>query len=74
MKEADEKRIAAGQAKLMAMICVGNTGIEDLHAGTVLVTHTGDFSDVFVTDADGRRMAWTDVSHIDDDAMGVLMR
>ena len=58
MKEADEKRIAAGQAKLMAMICVGNTGIEDLHAGTVLVTHTGDFSDVFVTDADGRRMAW----------------
>lgn len=74
MKEADEERIAARLAKLMAMICVRNTGIEDLHAGTVPVTHTGDFSDVFVTDADGRRLAWTDVSHIDDHAMGVLMR
>ncbi|SLN76935.1 hypothetical protein [Roseisalinus antarcticus] len=35
MKEADEERIAARLAKLMAMICVRNTGIEDLHAGTV---------------------------------------
>ena len=58
----------------MAMICVRNTGIEDLHAVTVPVTHTGDFSDVFVTDADGRRMAWTDVSHMDDGAMRDLMR
>jgi hypothetical protein len=74
MKEADEKRIAARLAKLMAMICVRNTGIEDLHAGIVPVTHTGDFSDVFVTDADGRRMAWTDVSHMDDGAMRALMR
>lgn len=74
MKEADEERIAARLAKLLAMICVRNTGIEDLHAGTVPVTHTGDFSDVFVTDADGRRMAWTDVSHMDDGAMRDLMR
>jgi chorismate mutase len=74
MKEADEERIAARLAKLMAIICVRNTGIEDLHAGTVPVTHTGDFSDVFVTDADGRRMAWTDVSHMDDEAMRNLMR
>ena len=56
MKKADEERIAARLAKLMAMICVRNTGIENLHAGTVPVTHTGDFSDVFVTDADGRRI------------------
>jgi hypothetical protein len=53
---------------------VRNTGIENLHAGTVPVTHTGDFSDVFVTDADGRRIAWTDVSHMDDDVMRDLMR
>ncbi len=46
MKEADEKRIAARLAKLMAIICVRNTRIEDLHSGTVPVTHTGDFSDV----------------------------
>jgi hypothetical protein len=74
MKKADEERIAARLAKLMAMICVRNTGIENLHAGTVPVTHTGDFSDVFVTDADGRRIAWTDVSHMDDDVMRDLMR
>ena len=41
MKPADEERIAARLAKLMAMICVRNTGIEELHAGTVPVTHTG---------------------------------
>jgi len=74
MKKADEERIAARLAKSMAMICVRNTGIENLHAGTVPVTHTGDFSDVFVTDADGRRIAWTDVSHMDDDVMRDLMR
>ena len=53
MKSTDEDRIAARLAKLMAMICVRNTGIEELHAGTVPVTHTGDYSDVFITDADG---------------------
>lgn len=74
MKKADEERIAARLAKLMAMICARNTGIEDLHAGIVPVTHTGDFSDVFVTDADGRRIAWTDVSHMDDGAMRDVMR
>lgn len=74
MKQADEARVAARLAKLMAMICVRNTGIEDLHAGTVPVTHTGDYSDVFVIDADGRRIAWSDVSHMDDDKMRGLMR
>lgn len=74
MNDADEARIAARLAKLMAMICVRNTGIEDLHAGTVPVTRTGDFSDVFVIDADGRRIAWAGVSHIDDDGMRDLMR
>lgn len=36
MKPADEARIAARLAQLMAMICVQNTGIEELHAGTAL--------------------------------------
>lgn len=74
MKPADEERIAARLAKLMAMICVRNTGIEELHAGTVPVTHTGDYSDVWVTDADGRKIRWSDASHIDDDQMRSLMR
>ncbi len=60
MKPADEARIAARLAQLMAMICVRNTGIEELHAGTVPVTHASDYSDVFITDADGRQIPWTD--------------
>ena len=74
MKPADEERIAARLAKLMAMICVRNTGIEELHAGTVPVTHTGDYSDVFITDADGRQFPWSDASHLDDDQIRTLMR
>jgi len=33
-----------------------------------------DYSDVFVVDADGRRIPWTEVSHIDDAEMRDLMR
>lgn len=74
MKPADEAPIAARLAKLMAMICVRNTRIEELHAGAVPVTHTGDYSDVFITDADGRQIPWADASHLDDDQMRNLMR
>lgn len=37
-------------------------------------TRTGDYSDVCVLDADGRRIPWSDVSRIDDDKMRALMR
>ena len=74
MKPADEARIAARLAKLMAMICVRNTRIEQLHAGAVPVTHTGDYSDVFITGADGRQISWTDASLLDEDQMRNLMR
>ena len=43
----------------MAMLCVRNTHIENIHAGLTPVTHTGDWSDVTVVDADGRRIPWT---------------
>lgn len=74
MKLADEVRIAARLAKLMAVICVRNTGIEELHAGTVPATHTGDYSDVFITDADGRQIPWSDASHLDHDQMRTVMK
>lgn len=74
MNENDEKRIAANLAKAMAMICVRNSKLEDLHAGPVPVTRTGDYSDVMVLDAGGNRIPWTDVSRIDDDEMRDLMR
>ena len=66
--------IAAILVKTMAMLCVRNTLLEDIHAEIVPVTRTGDYSDVTVIDADGRRIPWPDVSHIDDDAMRDLMR
>lgn len=74
MNPAVKERIAASLAKVMAMMCVRNTGLEALHAGTVPVTETGDYSDVFVLDAEGRRIPWAEVSHLDDDQMRDLMR
>lgn len=74
MIEEAEKRIAAKLAKAMAILCVRNSRLEELHAGTVPVTKTGDWSDVLVLDADGNRIPWRDVSRIDDDEMRALMR
>ena len=74
MDPDDEKRIAAKLAKIMAMLCVRNTQLETLHAGLTPITRTGDYSDVFVLDADGRRIPWTDVSRFDEDEMRALMR
>ncbi|MCC5993905.1 MAG: hypothetical protein JJT99_15435 [Rhodobacteraceae bacterium] len=74
MKPEDEKRVAANLARIMAMLCVRNTQLERLHAGLGPITRTGDYSDVFVVDADGRRIPWTEVSHIDDAEMRDLMR
>lgn len=73
MNDEAEKRIAAQLAKAMAMICVRNSRLEDLHAGQVPVTRTGDWSDVVVIDADGNRIPWAEVSRIDDSEMRALM-
>ena len=74
MNKDDEKRVAARLARIMAMLCVRNTQLETLHSGLTPATRTGDYSDVFVVDADGRRIPWTEVSHIDDAEMRDLMR
>jgi hypothetical protein len=68
----DEKRIAAKLAKIMAMLCVRNTQLEMLHAGLPPITRTGDYSDGFVVV--GRRIPWTEVSHIYDAEMRELMQ
>ena len=60
--------------RTMVVTCVRNTSIEGIHAGLAPVTKTGDYSDVTVIDADGRRIPWPDVSHIDDEQMRDLMR
>ena len=74
MKKEDEDRIAARLAKVMAMMCVRNTKLEKFHAGPVPVTRAGDYSDVMVVDAEGRRIPWTEVSRIDDVEMRELMK
>ncbi|SEO23087.1 hypothetical protein SAMN04489859_10499 [Paracoccus alcaliphilus] len=56
MRRRDEEKIAAQLAKAMAMICVRNTMLENIHAGRVPVTNAGNFSDVFVVDADGNQI------------------
>ena len=74
MSRKEEEQMAAMFAKAMAMICVRNTLLEDLHAGPVPVTRRGDYSDVFVVDAEGNRIPWADVSRLDDDEMRDLMQ
>ncbi len=66
--------LATAIIKTMVLVCVRNTKLEDIHAGLVPVTKTGDYSDVTVIDGDGRRIPWNDVSHFDDNAMRDLMR
>ena len=58
MGRKKEERLAATLAKAMAMICVGNSMLENLHAEPVPVpvTKTGDYSDIFVIDANGNRI------------------
>ncbi|TQD33333.1 hypothetical protein ACTTAK_18050 (plasmid) [Rhodobacter capsulatus] len=74
MKVEDEERIAANLSKIMAMICIRNTRLEDLHSGLQPVTLTGDYSDVNVVDGTGRTIPWREVSHLDDLQMADLMR
>ena len=73
MKVEDEERIASNLSKIMAMICIRNTRLEDLHAGVQPVTLTGDYSDVSVVGATGQTICWRDISYIDDARMADLM-
>jgi len=60
-------------AKLMAAACVRRGYLEKLHTGTTPVTRTGDYSDVKVTDAQGREIPWNQVSRINQEEMKMLM-
>jgi len=60
-------------AKIMTAACVRRGYLEKLHAGTIPVTRTGDYSDVKVIDADGREIPWNQVSHINQNEMKTLI-
>lgn len=69
-----DEKTCAELAKTLTAMCVRNAEIESIHAGTPIVTKTGDYSDVRVIDAEGNEFAWPEVSHISDEEMKVMMK
>jgi hypothetical protein len=74
MHKKTEERMAAKLAKMVALICVRNTYLEDLHAGKIPVSKTGDYSDVKVIDGEGHEIPWNELSRLDDVEMKKLMK
>ncbi len=67
-----ERRALARLAQALVEVCVRNSRIEDLHAGTFPDSEQGDFSDVKVVSPYGE-IPWTKLSRISDDEMKQLM-
>ena len=72
--DENERRLIASFSKSMASMCARNPILEDIHAGIEPVSHTGEYSDVVVIDANGRRTPWPEVSRIGNEEMRELMR
>ncbi|HLN31388.1 MAG TPA: hypothetical protein VK395_26845 [Gemmataceae bacterium] len=72
MKDADNL-LATPLAKAIAALCVRNTFLEDLHAGTTPSSKGGDYSDVKVVTPYGE-IPWPQVSRISDKEMKRLMK
>jgi hypothetical protein len=60
-------------AEIMVAACVRRGYLEKIHSGATPVTRAGDFSDVKVTDAEGREIPWNEVSRISQEEMKSLM-
>jgi len=69
MNEEIAKRLALG----VAVLCVRNTCIEDIHAGVEPHSQAGDFSDVKVVTPDGE-IPWNRLSRIRNDEMRAFMK
>jgi hypothetical protein len=61
-------------AKAITAFCFRNTSIENIHAGISPVSSTGDFSDVFIVDANGNKIPWNEASRISQAEMKELMQ
>jgi hypothetical protein len=72
MKDADQA-LAALLAKSIAALCVRNTFLEDLHAGTTPSSQSGNNSDVKVVTPYGE-IPWRNLSRISDEEMKRLMK
>src|SRR5271166_2815604 len=73
MNKIMQEQYSARLAKAMAVLCVRNTFLEDLHAGKTAVSETGDYSDVKVITPD-REIPWNELSRISDEEMKKLMK
>ncbi len=69
---ASDQQLKKRLAKVMALQCFRNTELENLHAGRVPNSKTGDFSDVTVVTPFGQ-IPWTELSRLSDREMKVLM-
>jgi len=59
-------------AKYLARECFRNTVLEDLHAGTIPDSQTGDYTDVVVRSPYGE-IPWPRLSRLSDEEMKALM-
>jgi len=72
MEDADQSRNAL-LAKAIAVLCVRNTFLEDLHSGITPSSQSGDYSDVKVVTPFGE-IPWHKLSRLSDDEMKRLMK
>jgi hypothetical protein len=71
-KKIMKEDIARRLALTLAVLCVRNTYLEDLHAGKSPASKTGDYSDVKVVTPYGE-IPWTELSRFNDTEIRTLM-
>lgn len=54
----NERLVAKKMAKALAFLCLNEHFKLPLHNGDNPVSKTGDYTDVFITDAEGNQMIW----------------
>lgn len=60
----EEKHIARKMAKALAFMCLNDHFKLPLHSGHSPVSRTGDYTDVTITDAKGRKIPWSHVCRV----------
>jgi|CXWL01.1.fsa_nt_gi hypothetical protein len=68
-----DEKTAQELAKCIVLRCFRNTELENLHAGIIPHSETGDYSDVYVVTPAGK-IAWSEVSRISNDEIKILMQ
>ena len=68
-----DPKTASQLAKSIVLLGMRNTSIEDIHAGTMPFSETGDYADVKVVTPKGE-IPWNELSRISNDEMRSLMR